>query len=556
MESLKHHIVTVEECGPVSCYIQGDLEKQRDGAVFLTVHDVGCTVLNWHNFVMHPAMEDIRKRALFIHVSIPGQELGAPDLPDDFKFPKMKDLGLNLVSVLDSMRVPRVVGLGNGAGANIITRFGMFHPSRVHGIVTINNIVSASLGRFVEKMTEKLKVVKTEAGVGRLNVKNAEKFADAFKDRTEILQDLNKKINFDMLLIAGTKNSYLTETDAIQQQMTPGLCSMIKIEDVSEPCTEAPHRVAEALLLFCQGIGLLPSVRRRVSRQGSMDSSDGDSFQRKNSCIEVDPSIRHHVVSLEVCGAVSVYVQGGLDKHKEGVVFLTVHDVGASYLTWKQFVQDTSMDDIRKRASFIHVALPGQIPGERDLPKDFIFPKMKDLGLHLVSILDYFRIKQVVGLGDGAGANIITRFGMCHPSRVHGILTINNRAGASMGRFMEGLKTKMKSARQPEQKDMNEKNVSLFAESYKKRSDIIGELNKKVNFDMLLMAGAKSKYVADSELIHTEVVPGLCSIIKVEEISEPLLESPARVAEAVLLFCQGVGLLPSIARKFSRQVSL
>ena len=65
------------------------------------------------------------------------------------------------------------------------------------------------------------------------------------------------------------------------------------------------------------------------------------------------------------------------------------------------------------------------------------------------------------------------------------------------------------------------RNVSLFAESYKKRSDIIGELNKKIkwvsqdfkfsssivfpSFDMLLMAGAKSKYVADSELIHTEV---------------------------------------------------
>ena len=127
-----------------------------------------------------------------------------------------------------------------------------------------------------------------------------------------------------------------------------------------------------------------------------------------NYSVQIDPSIHHHVVSLEECGAVSVYVQvtdredcyytlsfyslqGELEKHKEGVVFLTVHDVGASYLTWKQFVQDISMDDIRKRwgkymrslinhyfrASFIHVALPGQIPGERDLPKDFIFPKMK-----------------------------------------------------------------------------------------------------------------------------------------------------------------------------------
>ena len=39
--------------------------------------------------------------------------------------------------------------------------------------------------------------------------------------------------------------------------MAPGLCSMIKIEDVSEPCTEAPHRVAEALLLFCQVVFLI-----------------------------------------------------------------------------------------------------------------------------------------------------------------------------------------------------------------------------------------------------------------------------------------------------------
>ena len=29
-------------------------------------------------------------RSLFIHVAIPGQEPGAPDLSDDFNFPKIK----------------------------------------------------------------------------------------------------------------------------------------------------------------------------------------------------------------------------------------------------------------------------------------------------------------------------------------------------------------------------------------------------------------------------------------------------------------------------------
>merc|ERR1711892_505812 len=179
MEALKHHIVTVEKCGPVSCYVQGDLERQRDGVVFLTVHDLGCTFLNWFNFVMQPGMADIRKRALFIHVVIPGQEPGAADLPQDFKFPKMKDIGLNLVSILDNLRIPQVIGLGDGAGANIITRFGMCHPSRVHGICTINNTATASLGRFMERIQEKIKSAKTDKSLC-MNEKNVSKFADAY----------------------------------------------------------------------------------------------------------------------------------------------------------------------------------------------------------------------------------------------------------------------------------------------------------------------------------------------------------------------------------------
>ena len=35
-------------------------------------------------------------------------------------------------------------------------------------------------------------------------------------------------------------------------QITPGLCSIIKVEEVSDPLVEAPEKVAEALILFCQ----------------------------------------------------------------------------------------------------------------------------------------------------------------------------------------------------------------------------------------------------------------------------------------------------------------
>ena len=80
---------------------------------------------------------------------------------------------------------------------------------------------------------------------------------------------------------------------------------------------------------------------------------------------------------------------------------------------------------------------------------------MGELGLGLVTVLDHLRITRVVGLGDGAGANIIARylckggrifikisfrFGMCHPARVHGLVLINITASASLGRFMDTLK--------------------------------------------------------------------------------------------------------------------
>ena len=58
---------------------------------------------------------------------------------------------------------------------------------------------------------------------------------------------------------------------------------------------------------------------------------------------------------------------------------------------------------------------------------------MQAIALNLITVMDHLRIKQVVGLGDGAGANIILRFAMNHPSRVHGVLAINTEGVGSGG---------------------------------------------------------------------------------------------------------------------------
>lgn len=57
------------------------------------------------------------------------------------------------MKVLDELKVSLCVGIGDGAGANILARFGLAHPQRVLGLVLIN-LVSASVG-FLESIKEK-----------------------------------------------------------------------------------------------------------------------------------------------------------------------------------------------------------------------------------------------------------------------------------------------------------------------------------------------------------------------------------------------------------------
>ena len=82
----------------------------------------------------------------------------------------------------------------------------------------------------------------------------------------------------------------------VLMQIVAGLCSLIKVEGVRDPLLEAPDKVAEPLLLFCQapdmisihlrtvvqhntmfqGQGLMPSLTRRASRQSSTCSQGSE----------------------------------------------------------------------------------------------------------------------------------------------------------------------------------------------------------------------------------------------------------------------------------------
>ena len=61
-------------------------------------------------------------------------------------------------------------------------------------------------------------------------------------------------------------------------------------------------------------------------------------------------------------------------------------------------------------------------PASVDLPNDFPYPSMQHLGEDLVTVLDQLRIKYCIGLGDGAGSNIIGKTFLKKNTFLHSIL--------------------------------------------------------------------------------------------------------------------------------------
>jgi pimeloyl-ACP methyl ester carboxylesterase len=88
-------------------------------------------------------MEGIRNRVIWLNVNLPGQEPESPDL-ESKKYPSLEELGEGLVSVLNELKIPQVVCMGQGAGANIAFHFATKHAARCLGLVLIEPIGSSA----------------------------------------------------------------------------------------------------------------------------------------------------------------------------------------------------------------------------------------------------------------------------------------------------------------------------------------------------------------------------------------------------------------------------
>jgi len=309
--SLEAREISAPRVGRFKVHIQGDLKHCQ--FIILTVHDLGCNHSMWTNFLSNPAMEDINRRGAFIHVDVPGQEDESPDLPSDYTFPSMQSLGEDLVCILDQLDVKQVVGVGEGAGANIIARFAMAQPDRVLGCVLIH--CTGTTAGVMESLKDKVMNWKleqigmnpsTEAYLclhrfgsfekaenkeqlhhvieqfqqslrSKINPRNLKRFVQTFMKRSNIADHVSK-LKCRVLMVTGSKASFNHTVHTLFGKMrdrpSKGDSEILEVDGVANVLEEKPERFAESMLYFLQGMGLVGGVPMpRVRRSSSIDST-------------------------------------------------------------------------------------------------------------------------------------------------------------------------------------------------------------------------------------------------------------------------------------------
>ncbi|XP_023210052.1 uncharacterized protein ZK1073.1-like isoform X1 [Centruroides sculpturatus] len=306
----KHFEVETTKCGKVKIHVQGDLENLEKKAVFLTVHDIGSNHSSFKDFVDHPCMLEIKQRSVFVHVDIPGQEDNAGDFPNDVPFPTIQILGEDLVSVLDYLKIKLVVGFGEGAGANVLVRFAIAHPSRVLGLVLIHCVATGvgimeyfkdkimnwkltnvgmnpsaeqylvlhKFGAQLESVENKEALIQdyTEKLKNKINPRNLRRYVESYMNRKDITSFIETNLkNMDVLLISGGRAAHLQAVENLYGRMDKQKTAFLKLDSVGDVFAQAPEKLAQSLLLFVKGLGFLTSVTLPgVERQRTFSGGD------------------------------------------------------------------------------------------------------------------------------------------------------------------------------------------------------------------------------------------------------------------------------------------
>ncbi|KAL4717518.1 hypothetical protein ACJJTC_000667 [Scirpophaga incertulas] len=266
---------------------QGDHTKP----CIITYHDIGLNWSHFEPFFNHREMKGLMKNFFVLHVNAPGQEDGAPNLPDDCVY-SMDDLSNQINYVLCHFAIKSFIGFGVGAGANVLARFALANPQKVDALALVN--CSSTQAGWIEWACQKMnsRILRSRGmtqGVvdylmwhhfGRtperiseisdeyrahfcsgLNAHNLGYLVESYARRTDLgIEREGTTLRMPVLNVTAAHSPHINDTVTLNGRLNPTKSTWLKVSDCALVLEEEPRKVAEAFRLFLQGEGYVPPV--------------------------------------------------------------------------------------------------------------------------------------------------------------------------------------------------------------------------------------------------------------------------------------------------------
>ncbi|XP_068119842.1 protein NDRG3 isoform X2 [Hyperolius riggenbachi] len=295
--------------------------RKGNRPVILTYHDIGMNHKSCFNsFFNYEDMHEITQHFAVCHVDAPGQQVGAPPFPAGFQYPTMDELAEMLMSVITQLSLKSMIGIGVGAGAHILCKFGLDHPELVEGLVLINidpcakgwmdwaaskisgwtsNTVDIVLAHLFgdDELESNMDLIQTyRLHIAQdLNQDNLQLFLNSYNSRKDL--DIERPaigghnsegtLKCPALLVVGDNSPAVDAVVECNSKLDPTRTTFLKMSDCGGlPQAVQPGKLAEALKYFVQGMGYMPTAsmtRLARSRTHSASSSGSSEVPRSRS---------------------------------------------------------------------------------------------------------------------------------------------------------------------------------------------------------------------------------------------------------------------------------
>ncbi|XP_054664516.1 protein NDRG2 isoform X2 [Grus americana] len=286
--------------GAVSVTLEGTPRPGRPA--LLTFPDVGHTHEScFAPLFAHEEMQEIVKNFLLVHVDPPGMEEGAPPYPPGYQYPSLEQLAEMIPCILQNLNITTIVGMGVGAGAFVLAKFGLLRPEVVEGLVLVNidpqakgwmDWAAHKLSGLTSSTTEMILAhlfTQEELAAAPPPVQRSRERLGATPNVGLLWGMYNSRgdlglvrggaccLRCPVLLVVGDSSPHEDAVVECNAKLDPTQTSFLKMADAGgQPQLSQPAKLTEAFKYFLQGMGYVAAsamTRLSRSRTASVSSS-------------------------------------------------------------------------------------------------------------------------------------------------------------------------------------------------------------------------------------------------------------------------------------------